>query len=534
MACPLGLPPAPALARVALERSRRIAGWRKSRSGPSPSWHSWSGSRSLRRRHRRQPRPRGLRTNLLAPHVGSLYPGATVAGYALTVHVVEVDAIPADRDAWYRGEIAAVDSQQEGDVMVVSSSSGSYWGELLATASRLRGARGIVGDCYARDIATLVEMRYPTFVAGALAYDSLGRIDVADVGLPIQCAGVTVQSGDMVIGDDDGVAIIPRGAPRTSSASPRRRSAGEKARARAFGGGHAGRRGIPYLRRPLRSRCCSRSTTCAISTPPARAQRAGPGAAARSALRAPPDAARGARPPRADADGRALHAGLAGLAGLVVGVRRAGDQRGAGGHRRVVGRGRLAGASRARAAARDAGANLLDDEWEMPLFMAWWDLVGQTLGKPLHELWAELFDVGFAPPRGCRWPPTPGSASRMPRATMRSRSRAGRSSRRSRSPRASRTLKLSMTSYEPDDHVELVARIREAIPPEIDIRIDAHGSWNDVEARRIMRALEPYRVSYIEQPLASLLPQRFYTGGLPEPRRLPARVLLPQARGAAP
>lgn len=152
----------------------------------------------------------GVRANLLAPHVRSLYPGSTVAGYALTVDVVEVDAIPA-REDWYRGEIAAVDSQQVGDVMVVSSCSGSYWGELLATASRLRGARGIVGDCYARDIATLVEMRYPTFVAGALAYDSLGRIDVAAVGVPVQCAGVTVHSGDLVIGDDDGVAIIPQG-----------------------------------------------------------------------------------------------------------------------------------------------------------------------------------------------------------------------------------------------------------------------------------------------------------------------------------
>jgi hypothetical protein len=58
--------------------------------------------------------------------------------------------------------------------------------------------------------------------------------------------------------------------------------------------------------------------------------------------------------------------------------------------------------------------------------------------------------------------------------------------------------------------VELVARVREAVPPEVDIRVDAHGTWNAVEARRIMRALEPYRVSYIEQPLASLLPQRFY------------------------
>jgi 4-hydroxy-4-methyl-2-oxoglutarate aldolase len=152
-----------------------------------------------------------VRHNLLAPHVRALSPGTTVAGYALTVHAVEVDEIPSDPERWYRGELAAVDSQQPGDVMVVSTCAGSYWGELLATASRFRGARGIVGDCYARDIAALIEMRYPTFVAGALAYDSLGRLDVEAVGVPIQCAGVTVHPGDLVIGDDDGVAIIPRG-----------------------------------------------------------------------------------------------------------------------------------------------------------------------------------------------------------------------------------------------------------------------------------------------------------------------------------
>ena len=151
----------------------------------------------------------GVRRNLLAPHVRSLYPGAKLAGFALTVRVVEVEVAPPPDD-WYKGEILAVDSQQPGDVMVVSTTSGSYWGELLATASRVRGARGLVGDCYARDTADLVKMRYPTFVRGSLAYDSLGRIDVDGVGVPIECAGVTVHPGDLVIGDDDGVAIVPR------------------------------------------------------------------------------------------------------------------------------------------------------------------------------------------------------------------------------------------------------------------------------------------------------------------------------------
>ena len=153
----------------------------------------------------------GVRANLLAPHVRSLYPGAVVAGYALTVHAVQVDTVPCERERWYAGELAAVDSQQPGDVLVVSSCEGSFWGELLATASRYRGARGLVGDCYTRDTAALVAMRSPTFVAGSLAYDSLGRIDVAAVGVPIECAGVTVHPGDLVLGDDDGVAIVPCG-----------------------------------------------------------------------------------------------------------------------------------------------------------------------------------------------------------------------------------------------------------------------------------------------------------------------------------
>jgi regulator of RNase E activity RraA len=152
----------------------------------------------------------GVRGNLLAPHIRPLFAGARVAGRALTVQMVEVEAIPENRDDWYRGELQAVDSQGPGDVMVVSTCTGSYWGELLATASRYRGARGLVGDCYARDTASLIEMRYPTFVAGVLAYDSLGRIDVAAGGVPIECAGVRVSPGDLVIGDDDGVAIVPR------------------------------------------------------------------------------------------------------------------------------------------------------------------------------------------------------------------------------------------------------------------------------------------------------------------------------------
>jgi regulator of RNase E activity RraA len=151
----------------------------------------------------------GYRTQVLDPHVRPLDPQSKVAGYAATVHCVQVDAVPADQENWYRGEMTAVDSLQPGDVMVVSTCRGSYWGELLATASRYRGARGLVADAYTRDTLALVEMGFPTFAAGIHCADSLGRIDVDAVGVPIECAGVEIAPGDLVLGDHDGVVAIP-------------------------------------------------------------------------------------------------------------------------------------------------------------------------------------------------------------------------------------------------------------------------------------------------------------------------------------
>jgi regulator of RNase E activity RraA len=151
----------------------------------------------------------GLRAQVLDPRIRPLYPRAQVAGYAATVHCVEVGAVPTNRDDWYRGEMGAVDALQPGDVMVVSTCRGSYWGELLATASRYRGARGIVADAYTRDTLALIRMDFPTFAAGIHCADSLGRIDVDAVGVPISCGGVEIAPGDFVLGDYDGVVVIP-------------------------------------------------------------------------------------------------------------------------------------------------------------------------------------------------------------------------------------------------------------------------------------------------------------------------------------
>ena len=151
----------------------------------------------------------GLRNQVLAPRIRPLTTDSKLAGRARTVRCIAVDRVPDDRGEWYRGELAAVDALGPGDVMVVSTCEGSYWGELLATASRSRGAVGIVADAYTRDTQALIEMEFPAFVAGIHCADSLGRIDVDAVGAEITCGGVRVADGDLVLADYDGVVIVP-------------------------------------------------------------------------------------------------------------------------------------------------------------------------------------------------------------------------------------------------------------------------------------------------------------------------------------
>jgi L-alanine-DL-glutamate epimerase-like enolase superfamily enzyme len=167
------------------------------------------------------------------------------------------------------------------------------------------------------------------------------------------------------------------------------------------------------------------------------------------------------------------------------------------------------------------GRNLCDPDFEEPLYMAWWDLIGQVLRKPLHELWADLFEVGFTPPD--RVPMAAYTWQRFPdlegrgEVTLDTWPEFAAGWARRGFP----AVKVSMTAYEPDDHIELIHRIRDAVGPETAIRIDAHGTWNFQEARRILPAVEDCNLEYIEQPVNSLLPQRYYPAGEPVPHRDP-------------
>jgi L-alanine-DL-glutamate epimerase-like enolase superfamily enzyme len=160
--------------------------------------------------------------------------------------------------------------------------------------------------------------------------------------------------------------------------------------------------------------------------------------------------------------------------------------------------------------------------------MAWWDLVGQVLGKPLQELWGQLFEVGFTPPRHV--PMAAYSWQRFP--DMNGRGEVTFDTWPQFAAELARkgfpSIKVSMTAYQPEDHIELIHRIREAVGPGTAIRVDAHGTWNYQEARRILHAVEDCNLEYVEQPVNSLLPQRFY------PKDEPLAVVRPGQGGFQP
>lgn len=151
----------------------------------------------------------GIRDKVMSPEIRPLWKGASLAGYVSTAHLIPMDAPPANKEDWYKLELQAVDALQEGDVMVVAGHRGAFWGELLSTAARYQGARGFVADAYTRDTEAIIEMEFPTFVAGICPADGLGRIDVDSIDCELECGGVTVRPGDLILADYDGVVVVP-------------------------------------------------------------------------------------------------------------------------------------------------------------------------------------------------------------------------------------------------------------------------------------------------------------------------------------
>jgi 4-hydroxy-4-methyl-2-oxoglutarate aldolase len=145
----------------------------------------------------------------LAPSIRPLAAPSALFGRAVTVQARQVSEMPEQP---FLNELRAVDALSPGDVFVGAVEAEQpcgFWGELLTTAAIAKGARGAVIDFYARDTAAVAGLGFPVFARGSSPLDSLGRTDVLSFGDPIECAGVRVATGDYVIGDDDGVVVIP-------------------------------------------------------------------------------------------------------------------------------------------------------------------------------------------------------------------------------------------------------------------------------------------------------------------------------------
>jgi len=152
----------------------------------------------------------GYREQALRHTIRPLHPETVVVGRAMPVLCVDVHEIP---DEPYQQEIAAVDSLKQNDVLVCSTNGSTricFWGELLSTAARARGARGAVIDGFIRDAKQILAMGFPIFTTGLSPVDSNGRGDVVAYNVPIECGGVKVNPGDIVFGDADGVVVIPQ------------------------------------------------------------------------------------------------------------------------------------------------------------------------------------------------------------------------------------------------------------------------------------------------------------------------------------
>ena len=154
----------------------------------------------------------GHRQQTLSAEIRAMTPARQDSGRVFTVKAEEVDSIPTEP---YKLEMAAIDAMSTGDVLVVDADhnrQSAFWGELLSTACRAKGVRGAVMSTCTRDLWALEKMEFPVFAIGRTPTDSKGRIDVTAIGEPITIDGVRIENGDYLLGDPDGVVIIPAAA----------------------------------------------------------------------------------------------------------------------------------------------------------------------------------------------------------------------------------------------------------------------------------------------------------------------------------
>jgi len=170
------------------------------------------------------------RRGLMKPYLRPVYPAARAAGPAVTVL-----SHPGDNLMIH----AAVEVCRPGDVLVVAlvaDSTDGMFGELLACSLRARGVAGLVIDAGARDSAALASMNFPVW-SRAISAQGTVKETPGSVNVDVVCAGALVHPGDVIVGDADGVVVVPRGlAAEIARLGAERRAKEERTRQRLVSG----------------------------------------------------------------------------------------------------------------------------------------------------------------------------------------------------------------------------------------------------------------------------------------------------------